>query len=140
MVFLRTSSPNCKEHQLQIGHIRAVLKVITNQMRVKNPCSILFSGLGAHLTFCSDLRSLTSLITKTPSTPQLNSFHWCRCGGVNKNDPHLFICLNTWSPFDGTIWEEIEFVAYWIRCVAVFEISKDPHISQYVLFLLLDFN
>lgn len=106
-------------------------------MRVKNPCSILFSGLGAHLTFCSDLRSLTSLITKTPSTPQLN---WCHYGGVNKNDPHLFICLNTWSPFDGTIWEEIDFVAYWIRCVAVFEISKDPHVSHYVLFLLLDFS
>lgn len=36
-------------------------------------------------------------------------------GGSNKNGPHKFICLYTWSPVDGTVWERVGGVYYW-RC------------------------
>lgn len=36
-------------------------------------------------------------------------------GGLNKNGPRKFACLNTWSPNDGTVWERVGGVYYW-RC------------------------
>lgn len=36
-------------------------------------------------------------------------------GGLNKNGPHKFACLNTCSPVDGTVQERAGGVYYW-RC------------------------
>lgn len=35
-----------------------------------------------------------------------------QCGGLNQNSSHGFIHLNTWSPVDGTICEELGGVAF----------------------------
>lgn len=59
--------------------------------------------------------------------------------GLNKNDPHRFICLNTWSPVAGTIWKGLGGVALMEQIChrAGSEVSKASFHPQYIPCLLL---
>ena len=63
---------------------------------------------------------------------------WCQ--GLNENGTHRCICLSTWSPVGGIIWEGVrgvvlmEEVCY--RGMEGFEMLKDLALSQSALCLL----